>query len=207
MIDAHRDFWRDFDPPHLGHLILAAEAGSQLRLDRLLWVLTPDPPHKLGQPITPLEARLELVQAAIGENPLFELSRVDIDRPGPHYAVDTVRLLGEANPGAELVYLMGGDSLRDLPAWHRPLDFLALCAGLGVMRRPGDAVDLEALEKILPGVSAKVEFITAPLIDISASQIRQRVAGRRPFRYFVPPLVYRLILKYGLYKGGGRQDR
>jgi nicotinate-nucleotide adenylyltransferase len=194
-------FGGTFDPPHLGHLILAAEAGSQLRLDRLLWVLTPDPPHKQGHSISPLEARLEMVQAAIAEDPLFELSRVDIDRSPPHYAVDAVRLLGEANPGADLVYLMGGDSLHDLPSWHRPLDFLALCDALGVMRRPGDAVDLLTLEKILPGVSAKVEFVTAPLIDISASQIRQRVAGGRPFRYFVPPQVYRLIVKYGLYGG------
>jgi nicotinate-nucleotide adenylyltransferase len=74
------------------------------------------------------------------------------------------------------------------------------------MRRPGDDVDLKALEKVLPGVSAKVEFVTAPLIDISASQIRQRVAGGRPFRYFVPPPVYELIVKHGLYKGGERQD-
>ncbi|MCX8025419.1 MAG: adenylyltransferase/cytidyltransferase family protein, partial [Thermanaerothrix sp.] len=86
-------FGGTFDPPHVGHLILASEAADQLHLDRVLWVLTPDPPHKRGQPITPLAIRLKLVMAAIQEDPLFELSRVEIDRPGPHYAVDTLRIL------------------------------------------------------------------------------------------------------------------
>lgn len=193
-------FGGTFDPPHLGHLILAAEAGSQLKLDRLLWVLTPAPPHKQGQPVTPLEVRLEMVQAAIGQDSLFELSRVDIDRPGPHYAVDTMRLLAKNCPGAELVYLMGGDSLRDLPTWYHPADFIKMCAALGVMRRPGDAIDLDILEQHLPGISTRIEFIAAPLLEISASQIRQRAASGRPFRYYVPREVYQLILKNRLYQ-------
>ncbi len=193
-------FGGTFDPPHLGHLILAAEAFDQLSLSRLLWVLTPDPPHKQGNLITPLEYRLEMVKAAIRDDPAFELSSVEIDRPGPHYALDTVDLLAEKYPRDELVYLIGGDSLHDLPTWHRPQDFLRACQALGVMRRPGDVIDLASIEARLPGVSAKVEFIEAPLLEISSSQIRQRVAGGRPFRYYLQESVFRIIQSHRLYR-------
>jgi nicotinate-nucleotide adenylyltransferase len=193
-------FGGTFDPPHLGHLILAAEAYAQLGLERLLWVLTPDPPHKKSQSIAPLAERLEMVRLAIGDNPQFELSNVDISRPGPHYALDTVQLLAAQFPGAKLIYLMGGDSLRDLPTWHRPADFVSACHMIGVMRRPGDTLDLSALEKILPGLAAKVRFVEAPLLDIAAHEIRRRVADKRPFRYYLPAGVYEYIGKHNLYR-------
>jgi nicotinate-nucleotide adenylyltransferase len=192
-------FGGTFDPPHLGHLILASEAHARLALDRLLWVLTPDPPHKQGQSFAPLEHRLSMVKLAITDNPQFELSDVELIRPGPHYAVDTVNLLAGQNPGARLVYLMGGDSLCDLPTWHRPADFVAACQLIGVMRRPGTVVDLSALEKILPGLTAKIRFVDAPLFDIAAHDIRARIADGRPFRYFLPPAVYEYIIEHGLY--------
>lgn len=186
-------FGGTFDPPHLGHLILAAEAYDQLRLDRLLWVLTPDPPHKQGMIIHPIAQRMEMVMAALGDDPAFELSRIEIDRPGPHYAEDTVHLLGEEYPRADLFYLMGGDSLHALHTWHEPQEFIAACSGLGVMRRPGDEIDLKLIEARLPGISEKVLFIDAPLLEISARQIRYRIANRKPFRYYLPPPVYQLI--------------
>lgn len=193
-------FGGTFDPPHLGHLILAAEAHQQLSLTRLLWVLTPDPPHKQTAPIIPLAHRLTMLQLAISGDADFELSRVEMDRPGPHYALDTLNLLAEQNPGAEMVYLMGGDSLRDLPTWHRPADLLSACRYLGVMRRPGDSIDLPALEAILPGITSKVRFVEAPLLDISSRQIRQRIAEGHPFRYYLPPAVYRYIVRHQLYR-------
>ena len=192
-------FGGTFDPPHLGHLILAAEARAQLGLERLLWVLTPNPPHKQGQSIAPLPQRLEMVKLAIEHDPQFELSNVDMSRPGPHYALDTVQLLAGKNPGAKLVYLMGGDSLRDLPTWHRPAEFVSACHLIGVMRRPGDAVELATLEKSLPGLSAKVRFVEAPLLEIAAREIRARIAEGRPFRYFLPEGVYEYIISQGLY--------
>lgn len=188
-----------FDPPHLGHLILASECLYQLQLDRLLWVLTPQPPHKPGQPITPLEDRLALVQAALGDAPEFELSRVDINRPPPHYALDTVRLLRLRHPQAELIYLMGGDSLRDLPAWHAPGAFVAALDGIGVMRRPQDAIDVQYLEREIPGVLEKVNFVDAPLLDIASHDIRERVRDGAPFRYYLHPGVYELIVQRKLY--------
>jgi len=193
-------FGGTFDPPHIGHLILSAETGAQLGLDRLLWILTPNPPHKQGLPITSLEHRLAMVKLAISDNPRFELSTVEMDRPGPHYALDTVKIISKQNPAADLVYLMGGDSLRDLPAWHRPADLVAALRYIGVMRRPGDSIDLPALEKTIPGLTAKVRYVDAPLLDIAAHEIRQRVADGRPYRYFLPPAVYAYIVEHKLYR-------
>lgn len=193
-------FGGTFDPPHIGHTILAAEACTDLSLDCLLWVLTPHPPHKLSQTISPLEQRLAMIKLAIAGDENFELSRIDIDRPGPHYMVDTLRLLADRRPSAELVLLVGGDSLRDLPTWHRPADLLAACHEIGVMRRPGDAVDLPTLDRSVPGVQAKVRFVDAPLLEISSSDIRHRVREGQPFRYFLSQPVYEFILKKELYR-------
>jgi len=193
-------FGGTFDPPHLGHLILAAEARAQLGLERLLWVLTPDPPHKQDQSIAPLDHRLEMVTLAIANDPQFEISSVELTRHGPHYALDTVLILAGQNPGVNLVYLMGGDSLSDLPHWHRPADFVSACHLIGVMRRPGDTVELAALEKSLPGLRSKVRFVEAPLLDIAAREIRRRIAEGRPFRYFLPERVYEYIDEHGLYR-------
>src|SRR5512135_1764894 len=146
-------FGGTFDPPHLGHLILASEARAQLHLDRLLWVLTSVPPHKLGQPITPLDDRLVMLRRALKDDPAFEISRVDIDRPGPHYSTDTMRLLREGNPGAALVFLIGEDSLRDLTTWHEPARLVAECDEIGVMGRPGVETNLTGLEAKIPGIS------------------------------------------------------
>ncbi len=194
-------FGGTFDPPHLGHLILAAEARHQLRLDRLLFVLTPDPPHKQDRLVTPMTDRVAMLEAAIADNPAFELSRVEIDRPSPHYAVDTVRLLRKEYPDDSLIYLMGGDSLRDFPIdWYKPEELLDACDALGVMRRPHDEIDIDSLETELPGISAKVEFMNAPLLEISSRQIRRRVAEGRPYRYYLPLTVYNIIQKRKLYQ-------
>jgi nicotinate-nucleotide adenylyltransferase len=193
-------FGGTFDPPHIGHLILAAEARAQLALDRLLWVLTPDPPHKQRQPLTPIEHRLAMVELAIADNPDFELSHVELDRRGPHFALDTVKLLAAQYPLAGLVYLMGGDSLRDLPSWHLPADLVAACLFLGVLRRPGDSIDLTTLEKTIPGLTAKVRFVDAPLIEIASHEIRARAASGRPYRYYLPRSVYKYIQTNALYR-------
>lgn len=193
-------FGGTFDPPHIGHLILAAEARDQLHLDRVLWVVTPDPPHKTGRSITPLDMRLALVHAAIQADTGFEISRVEIDRPSPQYSVDTVHILAQQNPGAALFYLMGGDSLHDLPTWMRPQQFVNCLAGIGVMRRPKDFIDLPFLERALPGITGKIYFVDAPLLEIASRDIRERIAEGRHVRYFLPPAVYALIEANGLYR-------
>lgn len=192
-------FGGTFDPPHNGHLRLAAAARQQLALDQVLWVLTADPPHKQARPITPVADRLAMLMATVGRLPGHAISRVDIDRPGPHWAVDTVRLLAQQYPAAELVYLMGGDSLHDLPTWGRPKEFLESCV-LGVMRRPGDDVDLAALQRKLPGVRDRVRFVDVQPLDVAASDIRQRVRIGEPITGLVPPAVERIISARGLYR-------
>ncbi len=192
-------FGGTFDPPHLGHLILAAEATSQLNLDRLLWVLTPDPPHKRDQKLTPIEIRFELVQLSLKNDPTFEMCRVDLDRPGPHYTLDTVKLIKKVYPGSELYYLIGGDSLHDYPNWYKAGELLTELNGLGVMRRPGDQIYMSLLETQLPGISNKLQFIEAPLLEIASHQIRRRIRQNRPFRYYILPDVYQRILENSYY--------
>ncbi len=193
-------FGGTFDPPHLGHLILVSEARAQLQLSRLLWVLTSVPPHKLDQPISPLEDRLAMLELAVADEPAFEVSRVDMNRPGPHYTVDTLRLLADENPGAKLIFLLGGDSLHDLTTWHRPAELVEACDEIGVMRRPRDAIDLSRLERQIPGITAKVRFVDAPLLEIASHQIRKRASEGQPFRYYVPAAVYGYIMEKGIYQ-------
>jgi nicotinate-nucleotide adenylyltransferase len=193
-------FGGTFDPPHLGHLILAAEALNQLQLTRVLWVLTPQPPHKPERPITPLPQRLEMLKRALGSAPGFEFSTIESDRPGPHYTLDTIDLLQAKFPSARLVLLFGGDSLRDLPTWSRPDEIITAVNAFGVMRRPGDEIDLPTLEHSLPGLSAKVRFVNTPQLEISSTSIRQRVATGGHFRYYLPTGVYDYIQQTNLYR-------
>jgi len=193
-------FGGTFDPPHLGHLILA-EAGRQaLGLEKVLWVVTAQPPHKPDEKRTPVELRLEMVAAAIQGNPAFEISRVDVDRPPPHYAVDTIRLLAAAQPGARFAYLVGEDSLRDLPIWHRPQELVLACDVFGVMERSGAEPDLADLEAVLPGLSGRVHFFRAPIIDIASRDLRRRVQSGESIRYLVPEGVEQIIQRIGLYR-------
>jgi len=130
----------------------------------------------------------------------FELSRVEIDRPPPHYAIDTLHLLMEKEPTAELVYLMGADSLSDLHQWYDYQEFIKSCHALGVMRRPGENIDLDYLGTKIYGIKSKVRFVETPLLEISASQIRHRIKSGYAYRYYLPPAVYQIIKKYSLYQ-------
>ncbi len=193
-------FGGTFDPPHLGHLILADEALDQLNLDRVLWLLTPNPPHKTRQLISPLETRLKLLEFSLESEPRFEILRLDIDRPAPHYAADSMRLLRQAYPKANLVYLMGGDSLNDLPTWMRPQQFVEGCDEIGVMPRPGRSTDLVKLENQIPGIKGKVRFIKAPLLEISSSNLREKITAGNAYRYYLVPAVYEFIEQQQLYR-------
>lgn len=192
-------FGGTFDPPHIGHQILAGEALDQLKLDQVIWVLTPDSPHKKLQKITNLTDRLRMVELAIADNPGFILSRIDIDRQPPHYAVDTLQLLHDTAPNDEFFYVMGWDSLNDLPTWHNPADFVSLCQGIAVMLRQGEDLDISNVEAEIPGLGLKLHLLKTPTIEISGSDIRTRVKKGKQFRYFVPENVYQYILENHLY--------
>lgn len=189
-----------FDPPHLGHLALASMALAQLGLLEVLFVLTADPPHKQDRQISPVHIRLAMLKAAIADQPAFAVSRVEIDRAGPHYALDTMKLLKEKYPGMEIVYLIGADSLQELPTWHRPADFLESISTLGVMRRPGSSPELDELKDKLPELEAKLKFIETPLLDISSRRIRQRAREGGTFRYYLPEKVFEYIQENRVYQ-------
>ena len=189
-----------FDPPHYGHLVLAENARVQLQLDRVLFALAGQPPHKPGRPVTPARHRAAMVEAAIADNPAFALSRVDVDRPGPHYTVEMLTLLRQAHPGARLFFLMGGDSLAEFITWRDPVGIVRQ-ASLAVMRRPGYEPDLSSLERVVPGIRERLIWLDTLYLDIAASDLRRRVCEGLPVRYLVPPLVEDYIHTHRLYTG------
>lgn len=177
-----------FDPPHIGHLVLADSAIASLNLGQLLFVPAGDPPHKQHTTRQPIRHRLAMLERALTLDPRFLLSRVDLDRPGPHYATDTVRLIQQQYPGAELYFVMGGDSLRDLPTWHDPAGLIAGCR-LAVMERASAPISPTMHESILPGLAERVVLIDAPLVEISSTEIVERLRTGKTVRFLVPETV------------------
>ncbi len=130
----------------------------------------------------------------------MNLSSIEIERPGPHYTLDTIRVFSSQYPNADLILLLGGDLLRDLPTWHRPADLAAACHQIGVMRRPGDSIDVDRLNAQIPVLKTKVKFVEAPLLEIASSEIRRRAARGLQFRYYLIPAVYHYIQEHNLYQ-------
>jgi len=190
-----------FDPIHLGHLLMAEMAREALRLERVLFVPAGDPPHKQNLPITAAHHRRKMVELAIENNPHFELCLIDLERPGPHYSVDTVRLIRKQyDVSAEACFfIIGGDSLADLPIWHDPEKLVPLCR-LAVAHRPGYQPDISDLEKIIPGLGIRLDWVQIPAVDFAASTIRARLKKRQSIRYQVPDSVWRYITQYKLYQ-------
>jgi len=188
-----------FDPPHHAHLILADEARYILGLERVLWVVTAQPPHKQNQSLTSVDHRMAMVKLVTDSDPAFELSTADLDRPPPHYAHGTMEWLRIRYPDAKFAYLMGEDSLRDLPTWNMPQRFVDSCDLIGVMDRVAVECEEARLEKELPGLRDKLVNLGVPPIMISGREIRSRVRERRPFQYLMPSPVSNYILERGLY--------
>jgi len=193
-------FGGTFDPPHVGHLILSDEARGVLSLTSVLWVVTGIPPHKPDQSVTQASHRTGMVERSIRGNPQFEISRLELDRPGPHFAAETLELLAAAHPTERWAYVMGEDSLADLPNWHRPELFVQLCQSIVVLRRSQVEADLGRLERKIPGLAAKVRLLEVSLVDVSARDIRRRVQTGLPFRYLVTPGVADYIQENQLYQ-------
>ena len=189
-----------FDPPHIGHLVIAEEALEKLQLERVYFVPAQQPPHKLGELISPFADRVAMLQLALNANPAFTLSLIEANRPGPSYTVDTLReLRREFPPEAELFFVMGLDSLANLPTWYHPHELIELCQ-LAVLSRPGYTVDLDALEARIPGLRSRVVFIPAPELDISSTELHARVRAGHSIQYMVPKEVARYIAEHRLYK-------
>jgi len=192
-------FGGTFDPVHYGHLVAAEEIRYRLRLDKVLFVPAGLPPHKLDHDITPTRHRLAMLELAIASNPGFALSRVDVDRHGPCYTVDTLALLHEEyGPGTELFFLMGMDSLAEILTWKDPERLIRL-ARIVVVGRPGFQADVNELDKVLPGAAERICIVDTPLMEVSSSDIRRRVREGAPIRYQVPEAVEAYIRAHRLY--------
>jgi nicotinate-nucleotide adenylyltransferase len=188
-----------FDPPHLAHLLLADEARYVLGLNKILWVVTAQPPHKENQSISSVDHRVAMVKLVTDAEPAFEFSPADLERPPPHYAHGTMEWLRMRHTDAKFAYLMGEDSLRDLPDWNLPQRFVDSCDCIGVMKRLAVEYEVAQLEEELPGLGDKLVFLGVPPIMISGREIRRRVHDGRPYRYFIPPAVSDYLLEHGLY--------
>ena len=188
-----------FDPIHIGHLLLAQEAAFRMRLDRVYFAPAGCPPHKSHQPVTPIQHRLAMTALAIRDNPRFAVSRLDIDEGRPSYSTALMqRLQSRLRVPADLFFLMGLDSLRDLPHWHEPA-WLVQHGNLVVLHRPDVAIDWPALEKALPGIRRRVEVLAMPGLDVSGLNVRGRFLSRQPVRYLLCPAVIAYIKAHGLY--------
>ncbi len=192
-------FGGTFDPPHIGHLIVATELAWALDLDRLLFVPAGRPPHKNAAIISDDDDRLAMLHLALADDPAFEVSTIDLERPGPSFTADLLALLAERLAPATLVFLMGEDSLRDLPGWERPHEIVAL-AEIGVAARPGVDADLPAIHIVLPGSAGRITVVETTAVGVSSTDLRRRVAAGAPIRHQVPLAVEAYIERRGLYR-------
>jgi nicotinate-nucleotide adenylyltransferase len=188
-----------FNPPHIGHLLLAQEARWQLGLDRVLLMVTGQAPHKTIDPEPGPRVRLELAEAAAEGEPGVEASALEVERDGPSYSYLTLEQLREQDPQRELVFLLGADMAAGLSSWKRPERIVEL-ARLGVVPRPGVDADAVRAELERLGAAERAEMIGMPLCGASSTEIRERAAAGRPLRHLIPEAVQRLIGARGLYR-------
>jgi nicotinate-nucleotide adenylyltransferase len=188
-----------FNPPHLGHLILAQEAFSQLGLDRVVWMPYGEPSHRVLEDDPGPEARLTMCEYAIGADARFAVSRVEIDRAGPVYTVDTLRSLRSARPDDELVLVLGGDQAASLASWRSPEEVLSQ-AVVAVAERDEwrQAEIVERLGK-LASPPERLRFFDMPRIEIASARVRRRARDGEPIRYLVPDKVANYIGTQSLY--------
>lgn len=189
-----------FNPIHNGHLAVADEVKSRLSLDEIFFVPAGRPWRKGGNLFLPAEHRVEMVRLAIAGKPYHRLSLIEVEREGPSYTLDTLTELS-SGPGAEgeIFFIVGWDSLTDLPYWKSPKQIIQLCRLVAVPRPGYSRPDLESLERKVPGISGRVVLLDGPVVDISASEIRERVARGLPISGLVPEAVEQYIREHGLY--------
>jgi nicotinate-nucleotide adenylyltransferase len=184
-------FGGTFDPPHLGHLVVAQEVHSRLGLDTVLWVPAAIPPHKTGQAITAGPIRLEMVRAAIKGDDRFEASDTELRRDGPSYTVDTLRQLRDERPHDELFLIVGADQLAELSTWREPEAILELATLVG-FARDGEA----------PAAPEAARIVAVPRLDISSTEVRARWARGEAVRYLVHGEVEAIMGRERLYSAG-----
>lgn len=188
-----------FDPPHVGHLVVAQDAVERLSLHRLLFVVAGDPPHKARESLSPAPVRLEMVRAAVAGNPRLGVSAVEMERSGPTYTVDTVRLFRQDYPEALLFFLMGADQLAEFHEWREP-EVIASMATVVAMAREGVAAETWPTAGMPHGLKVDVVHLHVTRLDISSTDVRERVREGRSIQYLVPLEVQSIIEGHGLYR-------
>ena len=193
-----------FDPIHYGHLVVAEEVRTTLELAEMVFVPAGQPPHKQGEIVTAVQHRFAMLELAIDSNPHFSISRVDMDRPGPSYTVETLQLLRELWGGQTALYfIIGWDSLEELVTWYDPVGILEQLTALVAVHRPGhrEAPGYRTrLEERLPGIKERLLTMPVPQLEISSTDLRLRVAEGRPIKYQTPEGVEHYIAQHGLYR-------
>ena len=191
-------FGGSFNPVHVGHLLVSRAAAEALGFDQVVLVPSAQPPHKpLTADLAAASSRLHMCQAVTQSDPLFEVAALELHRQGPSYTLDTVRELRSAGEG-QISWLIGADMLYNLPTWHRIAELMGEVTFV-VVRRPGFEINWTMVQPAFQGL--KTHVVTAPFLEISASEIRQRVREGRSIRYLVPPAVEQYIHEHDLYKG------
>jgi nicotinate-nucleotide adenylyltransferase len=189
-----------FDPVHLAHISMAEEARKKLDLAEVIIVPAGQPIAKPGDRVTPAARRIEMLRLALAGKPYLKISRMEIERPGPSYTVDTIDALRKRyGVRAGIYFILGWDSLAQLPGWREPERIVAMCRLVAVPRPGWPRPGLEALEEKIPGISPKVTFLDRPNLDISATMIREKVRKGEAIDHLVPGLVAEYIKKHRLY--------
>jgi len=192
-----------FDPPHVGHLWLATLAADAIGLDRVLFMPASQPPHKKPKGMTRATDRVLMARLAVAANPTFELSLIEMERPGPSYTIDSVEELRRTyGTDAELFLVMAADSFNAIDSWREP-DALLERIEWVVGPRPGNPMpDRSALEARFGDNAARIHLLDGPSLDVSSSEIRRRVAAGNAIRYLVPRDVEEMIIDRKLYRRG-----
>ena len=183
-----------FDPVHHGHLSAASEVAAEFALDEVVFVPTGTPWQKADREVSPAEDRYLMTVIATASNPRFSVSRIDVDRPGPTYTIDTLRELRTLHPEAELFFITGADALAQILGWHAADELFALAHFVGVSRPGYEPVDVTQFPE------GAVTLVQVPALAISSSDCRQRVGRGHPVWYLVPDGVVQYIEKRSLYK-------
>ncbi len=187
-----------FNPPHIGHLVCAQEALLRYELEAVLFIPMGQPPHREIDQDPGAEARLEMCEQAVVEDQRFRVSRLEVDREGPSYTVDTLRALREEEPDREPFLILGGDQAGMLAAWREPEEVLSL-ASVVVAPRTGWSREAIAVKISAVRGSHQVRYFDMPRIDVSSTLVRRRAAGGKPIRYLVPDRVAEYIAAHQLY--------
>ena len=187
-----------FDPIHYGHLLLAERCREELQLDEVWFIPAGTPPHKQGRVTTPAKARAAMVEFAVSGFPEFKVSRIEMERTGPSYTVQTLEQLRTAAPEREVFLLMGADSIAELVTWKDPARILELSQVVAV-NRAGESPDLSSLQSLLEQTGRTVHTVEMPAMGVSASEIRTRVASGKSIRFLTPRPVEMYLRQHKLY--------